>query len=158
MDLIAVGCGRDGTTSLTALLRAIYRRNMPSLQTQEDMAIARHKTNHLEIYGSVMEYLKSGDASRAEAELRGWTHLAESGNGYAWILPVVRAVFGPIKLVLLTREPESHLESLIRRPQLNPQNWGGMSWAKIQSLFDRPGLILATIQQTSGGNFRCDNA
>jgi len=124
MNLLAVGCGRDGTTSITALLRALYKANVTDTQ-REDMSIARHENNHIDLYAAVIEYVRFGSDSLVKDTLFGWDHLFECGNGYAWILPIIREVFGPIKLILLVREQTAHINSLLRRPQLNPQNWGG---------------------------------
>ena len=62
MNLLAVGCGRDGTTAITALLRALYKANVKDTQ-REDISIARHENNHIDLYAAVIEYVRSGSDS-----------------------------------------------------------------------------------------------
>lgn len=138
MDLLVVGCGRDGTTSVTALLRALYKAN--EKKQLEDMSIARHESNNIELYRGVMEYIRSERYDLVKNVLLGMRHLFECGNGYSFIMPIVREVLGPVKLVLLIREEKAHIASLLRRPQLNPQNWGGYVSIKNPAIF-RPTAV-----------------
>lgn len=119
MNVLVTGCARDGTTSATRIISDFYAANGRD-------AVTMHESTHRPLYRAINAWVERRDAEPARAALGGWTHEAECGNGPAFLMPIVREIWGPgLKVVLLVRERESHLDSLCRRPLVNPQNWGG---------------------------------
>lgn len=119
MKVLVIGCARDGTTSASRVISDL-------LAVNGHPGITLHESTHLPFYEAINAWVISGDPEPARRVLEGWTHFAECSNGPAFVMPLVRQVWGPdLKVVLLVRERQAHLDSLEKRPRVNPQNWGG---------------------------------
>lgn len=119
LKVLAIGCGRDGTTSITSILSNIYKLN------GHNNIRAVHECDNAEIYEAARIYLNNKEHSDLKSRISKWNHHIESGNGYAFILPVFKDVFGPnLKIIHLKRDKQEHIESLKNNLERG-QYWGG---------------------------------
>lgn len=120
LSVLAIGCGRDGTSSITRILEDAFRRN-----GREDVR-AIHECDNAEIYAAARVFIANGDPEPARAVISRWGQDVESGNGYAFILPVFREVFGPdLKIIHLRRNRADNVKSMVNHTSWNPSHWGG---------------------------------
>lgn len=119
IEVLVVGCGRDGTQSLTHILRDLFAANGRE-------ADVRHESDSVELYAGLPDYIRRGDDRRLRAVMSAWRHDVEVSNGFAFCMPVVHAVFGgALKVVHLRRARAAHVASLVRRPRVTPEDFGG---------------------------------
>jgi MoaA/NifB/PqqE/SkfB family radical SAM enzyme len=119
LKLLVVGAGADGSRSLWAMIDALHKVNGVAARVHYD-------NDSYAIADAAMQYLASKDDNRLHKVLAAWRNHAIVGNGYAFIMPVIRAVFGPdLKIIHLKRSRDAGIRGLLRHTELYPQNWGG---------------------------------
>ncbi|MEO0652496.1 MAG: hypothetical protein AAFZ65_17620, partial [Planctomycetota bacterium] len=86
-----------------------------------------HQTEQGLVTQACEDAILRGDLTRAREVYSNWTHQIEvSGNNNAFLMPVMREVFGDdLKIIRLRREPEAHFKSFRTGPQVSPEVWGG---------------------------------
>lgn len=120
LKLLGVGTGRDGTFSLCKLLESVYRTNDAHLPA------VHHESDNRSLYNHLCQSLSDQRDAPIRAILQDWDHDIEVGNGFQFYLPLIHEIFGSeLKIIRLRRNREACIQSLARRPLINPQNWGG---------------------------------
>lgn len=120
LQILGIGCGRDGTTSLTQILDNLFGLNNPGAYR------VLHECDNAEIYQSAVAYVRDRNSQKCCSIISKWGQEAEIGNGYSFILPLFFEVFGKnLKLIHLKREKNENLASLINHTSWNPSHWGG---------------------------------
>lgn len=121
LKVLIIGCGRDGTTSLTKIVKQIFVNNgLPNIKVL-------HECDNKEIYSAAVDFVKYKKNENGINILKNWSHHVESGNGYAFILPIFRKLFGKeLKIIHLKRNREEHINSLFKSINLKraKKHWG----------------------------------
>lgn len=124
LKILAIGTGRDGTTSLTTLLQHIYAKNHKQLNS-------KHEWRGIEGYNHMCSYYENHN-SESLKQLRymieRWNVETEAiiGNGYAFYLNEILSIYGDeLKIIHLKREDkEACIQSLIKNARLFPHFHG----------------------------------
>jgi len=123
--IIAVGAGRDGTTTLTGLINDIFRFN-------DHPETALHQRDHALLYNELAKFLEASNPDHRDNMLNAisrWQHGdAIVGNGYAHCLQFIHDVHGSrTKLVHLIRDKDPWLRSFIENIETFPRSHGNYS-------------------------------
>jgi hypothetical protein len=123
--IIAVGAGRDGTTTLTRLINDIFHYN-------DHPETALHQRDHALLYNELAKLLETGNAVHRDNMLKAISRWqpgeAIVGNGYAHCLPSIHDVHGSgTKLVHLMRAKDPWLRSFIENIETFPRSHGNYS-------------------------------
>lgn len=119
LNVVIVGAGADGSRTLWSLVKSLYSAN------GVDARVA-HLADSYTVADAVMNYVTRRDSDFSAKVLGAWKNEAVVGNGFAFIMPALRAAFGSdLKIIHLKRSPEAGVRALVRQAELYPQHWGG---------------------------------
>jgi hypothetical protein len=121
MEIIAVGTGRDGTTSLTKWFNDLFELN-------KIKKTAIHEPYCRESYNAYYDYLTHFNDSKVNEVITNFKSLQTNvaiGNGYASILPYFTNIPSIKTLIHLKRDKEKCVDSLIENANLNPSAYLG---------------------------------
>jgi MoaA/NifB/PqqE/SkfB family radical SAM enzyme len=117
--LLVIGAGADGSRTLWSILSRLYRANGIEARVQYDY-------DSYAVSEAAMHYVATGSDSRLRKVLAAWRSEVVIGNHLAFVMPVLREVFGKdLKVIHLRRERDSGVAGLLRNALAFPQNWGG---------------------------------
>ena len=137
LKILGIGTGRDGTLSLCQLIQNIYILNI-----SHNVPVAMHETNGYDIYQGIQYFWSTQDSSPMITVMQNWSHQVEIGNGYAFFMPAILKAFGPeLKIIRLRRNRNKCVQSLSKRPLLNPHNWGGYVSEQTKIALTRPTAV-----------------
>ena len=126
--ILAIGAGRDGTTSLQQIINKIFIKN-------KHYGVSHHQNDHQYIYNQLCYYKESGDNDyflNIEKRIKKWK-LGDAiiGNGYAFVLNLIQDIHGEtVKLIHLKRQKRAWIDSFMKNVKAFPWSHGNYSDSK----------------------------
>src|SRR5262249_35024726 len=99
LEVLCVGTGRDGTTSIASMIQGLYDREGKTRR-------AMHEYNSRQLYGAYSDLKETGNEyyyNVIRNAISSCPYNAIIGNGYAAILPVFAELFPNLTLVHIRR-------------------------------------------------------
>jgi hypothetical protein len=116
--ILVLGAGRDGTRSIANLIANLHAANGQEVSVLHDGGSFR-------TFSGAAAYLK-GDDEWMRNICRAWDADIVAGNGYNFVLPLIREVFGgDLKVIHVRRGRDGCLASLRRAALADPLLWDG---------------------------------
>ena len=118
LEVLIIGCGRDGTTSIYEIVKQIYKLN------GENKKIL-HECDNSEVYAASFEFIKNKEKAYAKKFLYNWKHNIEVGNGFPFILPIFKELYSSsLKIIHIQRNRKDNVNSIINHTSWRPDHWG----------------------------------
>jgi MoaA/NifB/PqqE/SkfB family radical SAM enzyme len=117
--VLVIGAGADGSRTLWSMISRLHEANGVKARIQYDY-------DSYAISEAALNYVTSNNDSRVRKVLAAWRSDVIVGNHLAFVMPVVREVFGPgLKVIHLKRARDTSVGALVKNAKTFPQNWGG---------------------------------
>jgi len=126
--ILAIGAGRDGTTTLQQIINKIFLKNKHD-------GVSHHQKDHQDLYNQFCLYKKYGSRDyylNILKRIKQWK-LGDAiiGNGYAHVLNIILDIHGEkLKLIHLKRQKRTWMDSFRRNIETFPWNHGNYSDSK----------------------------
>ena len=121
MEVLVLAKARDGSTSLRSVFEAFYLLN----RERPDWG---YVSNTYDLWPAIKDYIRGGYSAALYDIFLSWSQRIEISHGLAFVLPVVRSVFGGnLRIIHVQRDRSAHVRSLCKRVDIDPQHWIGYS-------------------------------
>lgn len=121
MEVLVLARARDGSTSLRSVFEAFYLLN----RERPDWG---YVSNTYDLWPAIKDYIRGGYSAALYDIFLSWSQRIEISHGLAFVLPVVRSVFGGnLRIIHVQRDRSAHVRSLCKRVDIDPQHWIGYS-------------------------------
>lgn len=146
MDCVIVSKARDGSTTIRDLFYDYIKINsIDIVKKRFPSEIITYVSNTYELWPAIIRYIEEGDHRGVETIFEGLSSELEIGHGYGFLLPLLATVFGrKTKLIIIHRECNAHVRSLVNRLKINPEHWISYSDDKLvksKNIVPRPTAV-----------------
>jgi len=119
METLILAQARDGSTSIREFIIAFFHLNGEPLSMG-------YVSDTFELWPAMLKHIREGYSDDLYRIMEGWNQRVEVSHGLAFVLPTVRAIFGPdLRILRVVRDRADHIASLAKRVHIDPEHWIG---------------------------------
>ena len=155
MECIVLCKARDGSTTLKNLfvdyIKTNFKNPMEFADRVSDGSSGSpypqigYVSKTEELWPEIIRYIEKNEQSGLETILDSLTADVEITHGFGFILPLVATIFGrDMKLIIVHREHQSHVNSLVSRLKIDPHRWlpyGNHEAFRAKNNINRPSAV-----------------